>query len=47
MLCQTTRARLLKLDQQSKELDEIIERASHLTAVNEEVRKCLENAFHH
>ncbi|XP_028398444.1 CXXC-type zinc finger protein 1-like isoform X2 [Dendronephthya gigantea] len=33
---ESTRARLLELDQQSKELDEIIERSSHLTAVNEE-----------
>ena len=38
-LLQDTRAKLVELDKQSQELDEIIERASHLTAVNEEVRK--------
>ena len=33
---EATRARLLELDQQSKELDEILEKASHLKAVMEE-----------
>ncbi|XP_046839995.1 CXXC-type zinc finger protein 1-like [Xenia sp. Carnegie-2017] len=31
-----TRARLLELDEESKALDQIIERASHLTVINEE-----------
>ncbi|CAB4019848.1 CXXC-type zinc finger 1-like [Paramuricea clavata] len=33
---ENTRTRLMELDQQSKELDEILERASHLTADTEE-----------